>query len=156
MWFILGSFLRACICSTIKDIWKADFSFNAGPLSATGWGCQGLHTQEAPRSIWALGPNSFTQVFLSGLRPWGQPIPIIALISVSVRHQAKYNPGSLLQHQRIVHHADPPSGMLSRHFHTCSSALKSVVCRHGQRLWPHIIYIWSSAQPLSNGISLAS
>lgn len=104
MWFILESFLRACICSIIKGIW---ISLPALALSVhQGEAARSSHTQEESGSILALGPNSFTKVFLPGLRPWGQSIPFIALISVSRRHHVKHKPGSLLYHQSIVHYRD--------------------------------------------------
>ena len=66
----------------------------------------GFSAQEAHRSILALGLNSFSKVLLSGLWPWNQSIPSIALISVSLRHYTKYKPGSFLWYQHIVYHAE--------------------------------------------------
>ena len=71
-----------------------------------GDGATGFSAQEAHRSILALGLNSFIKVLLSGLWPWNQSIPSIALISVSLRHYTKYNPGSFLWYQHIVYHAE--------------------------------------------------
>lgn len=66
----------------------------------------GFSAQEAHGSILPLDSNNFTKVFLSGLRPWNQFTPSIALISVPLRHHTKYKPGSFLWYKHIVHRVD--------------------------------------------------